>query len=236
MFIKKKLHIFKNNDTLQVSKKTQVEVVEGLIESSRLTGDFYLMLILSAVVVTLGLMLNNSAVIIGGMLITPLLTPVLTLALGIVIADAKLIWRSVKIVLKSTGIVLGVALVISLLFPIDEFNLEIESRLISNIPYFLVAFTAGLAATFAWARKDLYAMLPGVAIAVSLLPPLSVFGIGISKLSGEIARDSLVTFLLNLFGIILGSVIMFSLLNFYRAKKKVQQEVAKEEREEKEKI
>lgn len=235
MFIKKKNHSAKNN-SLQVSKKTQIQVVEELIESSRLTGDFYLMLILSAVVVTLGLMLNNSAIIIGGMLITPLLTPVLTLALGIVIADGRLIWRSVKIILKSLGIIIGVALIISLLFPVEDYNLEIESRLINSIPYFLVAFTAGLAATFAWARKNLYAMLPGVAIAVSLLPPLSVFGIGISKLSGEIIRDSLVTFLLNLFGIILGSVIIFSLLNFYKAKKEAQREVAKEEREEKEKI
>lgn len=230
MFIKKKNHSSKK-DTLHVSKKTQVEVVEELIESSRLTGDFYLMLVLSAVVVTLGLMLNNTAIIIGGMLITPLLTPVLTSALGIVIADRKLIWRSVKILLKSMGIIVGVAVIIALLFPVDDYNLEIESRLINSIPYFLVAFTAGLAATFAWTRKNLGAMLPGVAIAVSLLPPLSVFGIGLSELSGDIIRGSLVTFLLNLFGIVLGSVIIFSLLNFYKTKKEAQREVAKEERE-----
>jgi len=230
-FFKKKI-VGKNGHEhgLKITKRIQLEIVEELLDSSRLTFDFYLMLILSAIVVTLGLMLNNSAVIIGGMLITPLLTPILTLALGIVIADGKLIWRSIKIIFISSLIIVGVSLIISFMFPVTEYNLEIESRLISNIPYFLVAFTAGLAATFAWAKKNLYAMLPGVAISVSLLPPLSVVGIGLSNLHLAVARESLVTFSLNLFGIILGSVIIFSLLNFYKAKKETQKEVLKEEK------
>ncbi|MFH1457341.1 MAG: TIGR00341 family protein, partial [Patescibacteria group bacterium] len=226
-------------DTLQVSKTAQVRVIKELIESSRLTYDFYLMLILSTVVVTLGLLVENTAVIIGGMLITPLLTPILNLSLGIVIADKTVIGHSIRIILQSLGIVLSVSLIIAFLFPIDNINGEIYSRLVSNIPYFLIAFSAGLAATFAWSKKNLSAMLPGVAIAVSLLPPLSVVGIGLGTFSMSLIRGSLVSFLLNLFGIILGSVIIFSLLNFQKTKdetvKKVKQEIKQEEKKKEEK-
>lgn len=219
----------------QVPPKSQIRVVDELIESSRSTPNFYLMLVLSSVVVTLGLILNNAAVIIGGMLITPLLTPMLTLALGIVISDQKLIWRSAKIIVKAIGVVLLVALLIAIFFPAASLSGEIASRLENSIPYFLIAFTAGLAATFAWAKKDLSAMLPGVAIAVSLLPPLSVFSIGLAHLSGEVMRGSLLVFFLNLLGVILGGVIIFSLLNFYRSKKEAEKEVSREEQEERKK-
>ncbi len=223
-----------DNNTLKISKSTQIRVASELIESSRLDADFYLMLVLSAVVVTLGLIVGSAAVVIGGMLITPLLTPILTLALGLVVADKTVIWRSVKIILRSLGIVLGVAIVLGFLFPLKNPNGEIYSRLVSNIPYFLIAFSAGLAATFAWTHKKLSAMLPGVAIAVSLLPPLAVLGIGIASLSVEMVRGSLLLFLLNLLGIVLGSMFIFSLLNFHKAKRaaveKVKSEIKEEEK------
>ncbi|PIT88819.1 MAG: TIGR00341 family protein [Candidatus Magasanikbacteria bacterium CG10_big_fil_rev_8_21_14_0_10_36_32] len=221
-----------SHSILQITKKDQVRVSEELIESSRLTGGFYLMLILSSMMVTLGLLLNNPAVIIGGMLITPLLTPLLTFALGIVICDIQLLWRSTKIFLRSIGIVFGVAVLLSFFFPLTEFNAEITSRLDSNIAYLIVAFVAGLAATFAWTNKNLSAMLPGVAIAVSLLPPLAVVGIGLAHMNIGIIRGSLLTFALNFFGIILGSVIIFSLLNFYRTKKETTKAVKEEIKEE----
>lgn len=226
----------KQNKTIwQITHHNQVKVAEELIESSRLTGGFYLMLVLSAVMVSLGLLLNNTAVVIGGMLITPLLTPLLTLALGIVVGDQALLWRSTKILLRSVTIVFAVATIIALFFPLPEFNQEILTRLESNVAYLAVAFVAGLAATFAWTNKNLSAMLPGVAIAVSLLPPLAVVGIGVAGLDFGVIRGSLLTFLLNLFGIVLGSVLIFSLLNFYRAKKEavkvVKEEIREEEKE-----
>ncbi len=227
-------------ESLKISKRTQVRVASELIESSRLDADFYLMLVLSAVVVTLGLIVGSTAVVIGGMLITPLLTPLLTLALGLVIADQAVIWRSFKVILRSIGIVVGVAVILGFLFPIGVLNSEIYARLVSNIPYMLIAFAAGMAATFSWSNKSMSAMLPGVAIAVSLLPPLSVLGVGIANLSLSMVRGSLLLFLLNLFGIILGSMLIFSLLDFSRAKKeaekKVKAEIEKEEAARQEKL
>jgi len=224
--------------TLQVPKSTQIRVAEDLIENSRLDASFYLMLVLSTIVVTLGLLVGNTAVIIGGMLITPLMTPILALSLGIVISDKLLIWRAIKTISRAVGIILGVSVLISFFFPLG-INEEIKSRLVSNIPYFLIAFSAGLAATFAWSKKNMSAMLPGVAIAVSLLPPLSVVGIGISQISIELVRGSFLSFILNLFGIALGSVIVFSLLNFHKTKKetaKVMREEIRAEEQQKEAV
>jgi uncharacterized hydrophobic protein (TIGR00271 family) len=220
-----------NRDNLCVTKEDQVRIVEELVQSSCLSNEFYLMLVLSAGVVTFGLILNNVPIIIGGMLITPLLTPVLTSALGIVIVDYNLIFRSLKTILRSIAIVLGISIIITFFFPPDNFEPEITTRLISGFPHFLVAFMAGLAATFAWSKKRLSAMLPGVAIAVSLLPPLSVIGIALVSINVAMLRASILTFLFNLFGIILGSMIIFSLLNFYQARKETIKAVEEEVKE-----
>jgi len=218
-----------NNDKcLSVPKAVQIRVVEEMINSSRLAGDFYLMLVLSAIMVGLGLILDNTAVIIGGMLITPLLTPILTLSLGIVISDFKLITRSLKIIIKSSLIILGISFLIGLLFSGNLSGNTIIAKMSNNLPYFLVALAAGLAATFAWAREDLSAMLPGVAIAVSLLPPLASFGVGLSQFSGSIMRSSFLAFMLNMLGLLLGSIVIFSLLNFYKSKKETAKAVKEE--------
>lgn len=220
-------------NSLRVAKKDQIKIVEDLIESSCLSNEFYLMLILSAGVVALGLILSNIPIIIGGMLITPLLTPVLTTALGIVIVDKNLIIRSIKVLFHSIVVVLGISVAVGFLFPPTDLMPEMTSRLISGFPHFLVAFLAGLAATFAWSKKSLSAMLPGVAIAVTLLPPLAIAGIGIVNLNIELIRGSTIVFLFNFLGIILGSMVIFSLLNFYKARKetiKVLKEEIKENR------
>jgi uncharacterized hydrophobic protein (TIGR00271 family) len=227
-------------NSIIVSKNDQIKVSEELIENSRLTYVFYVMLVFSTIIVTLGLLIDNYVAIIGGMLITPLLTPILTIALGVVLADKTLIFRSSKIFLKSFLIIILVSFLFSFLFPVDHLNGEIHARLESNILFFLIAFVAGMAGTFAWTKKNMSEVLPGVAIAVSLVPPACVLGIGISYFDLNIIRGSFVSFLLNLLGIIFGSVVIFSLLNFHKVKKEtvkvVKQEIREDQRIKDEKI
>ncbi|MDP3953423.1 MAG: DUF389 domain-containing protein, partial [bacterium] len=90
--------------------------------------------------------------------------------------------------------------------------------------YFSVALLAGAAGTFAWARKDVIDILPGVAIAVALVPPLSLAGIGVSLLDAAFIRLNFLVFLFNAFGVVIGSLIVFSLLGFYKTKKRVHKE------------
>jgi len=223
------------NHELVPKAKEKKERTKELIESSIFDYGFYLMIILSTVIITLGLLLDNIPIIIGGMLITPLLSPLLTLALGIVVSDKKVIWWSSKIVAKSILVIFTVAVIITLITPDKIITEEISARSFINLSYFYVAIAAGAAAAFAWARKELSEMLPGVAIAVALLPPLATIAIGFGLWNFNIVIGALQTSVANLLGIVISSVIVFSLLGFYKVRKVAKKEVTSAEEKEKEK-
>jgi len=221
------------NDTLIPKTREKKKRAAELIESSKLTYSFYLMLILSSVIVSLGLLLDNIPVIIGGMLITPLLSPLLTLALGIVVVDKKVMWWSIKIIVKSIGIILIVSLIMTIIAPEKVITEEISSKSFVNLTFFYVAIASGVAAAFAWARKELSAILPGVAIAVALLPPIATISIGVGMLNPGIIIGALQSAVANLIGIIVSAVLVFSLLGFYKVKKVAEREIKKEVEKEK---
>ena len=108
--------------------------------------------------------------------------------------------------------------------------MEIISKIFVNdlrtaILYFIVATASGVAATFAWVRKEVSDILPGVSMAVALVPPLSLIGVNLGILSFDTARFYLIIYLLNLFGIIVGSLVSFSLLKFQKSKGAIQKKV-----------
>lgn len=206
-----------------------------LIESSRLDYDFYLMLVLSTIIVSLGLLLNNIPIIIGGMLITPLLSPLLTTALGIVVADKNVLWWSIKIILKSVGVILLVSLIMTIITPDKALTEEISSRTFINLSFFYVAIASGIAAAFAWAEKQLSAILPGVAIAVAILPPFATIAIGIGIWDFNIVIGALQSSIANMIGIVISAVVVFALLGFYRVRTVAKQKVAREEKKEEKK-
>jgi uncharacterized membrane protein len=93
----------------------------------------------------------------------------------------------------------------------------------------LIPIAAGAAASFTWAKKDLISSLSGVAVTVTLLPPLAAMGLALSVGEELIFKDALAVYGLNVLGIIIGSLTIFLLLGFYKSAKKVIQEVKKEE-------
>jgi len=94
---------------------------------------------------------------------------------------------------------------------------------------------SGAAATFAWVKKESAEILPGTAIAVSIVPPLSLVGIRLAALEGGVARFYFLVFVFNLVGLIVGSLVAFTLLKFYRSEEKVKAEVKEIKKEEAEK-
>lgn len=224
----------KNNEKLfEVKRYEQYRTVNDLMERSQPTAVYYTLLFLSAFIVAAGLLLGNAAVVIGGMLVTPVLSPVLLIALGVSVGDIKYTKQIAAFVGRSFLVVLFSGLFLGIVFGVDERpNLFfLDDTLRGAVLYFIVAISSGLAATFAWVRKELSEILPGIAVAVSLVPPLSLIGISISMLDFELMRFNFFLFFFNLLGVLVGSALVFSFLKFYKIEKKVEKEAKDKEKE-----
>ena len=197
--------------SLTEADKTQA--IERLIKESTPRDDFFLLIILSILMASFGLIQNDTAVVIGSMLIAPLLSPVLSIALGIALLDWHLIGRSFVTLLAAVALGFIAAFILGFFlygrFP--ELTPEILSRATPNLLSVLIALVAGFAAAFTLVKPDLSATLPGIAISVSLIPPLAVAGIGLSRWNLEIASRSFALFLINVAAIILSGCTVFFL-------------------------
>ncbi|MDD3498050.1 MAG: TIGR00341 family protein [Candidatus Moranbacteria bacterium] len=214
----------------QLTEKDKSNAIKKLISDSTPDQDFFLLVILSSLMAALGLIINSVEVIIGSMLIAPILSPILGLSLGVIMADFKLISRSSYAIIKSLAYGIAGAALVTLLFNSSYQNTDaIISRTDPSIIYFLIAFIAGLAASFALVMPQISPTLPGVAISVALIPPIAVTGIGIARFDWHIISTSFLLFAINAAGIIFASMIIFSLMNLSIKKWVVASAIKKEE-------
>ena len=211
----------------QINLNTKVdrkELYQARIASSKPSLGFFILLISSAVIATLGLISNSAAVVIGAMIVAPLMDPILSLAFGLSINDQKLVKRSAITVVIGVGVVVITAWILAALIGPAEVNREITSRIAPNLIDLGIAVAAAVAGSFTITRDRLSNSIAGVAIAVALVPPLCVSGIGlslgpemvavfgrgtISGLTNQISEGSFLLFLANLIGITLASLVVF---------------------------
>ncbi len=200
-----------------LSEKDKSAAVKDLIHDSTPRPSFFLMVLLSVLMATFGLLIDNAAVIIGSMLIAPILSPILSLSMGIVMADNRLIMRAAFTLLRASILGVVLAAVATLFVSADSrvIGEEVLSRVNPSLIYFSIAFTAGLAAAFARVNPDLSETLPGIAISVALIPPLAVVGIGAAVMSWSILSGALMLLLVNVVGIVFASMLVFSMMNLY---------------------
>lgn len=202
-----------------------------IIESSAPSADYYFLVILSTLIVAMGLLADNIILVIGGMLVTPLLSPILAFALGIVINERKVIFRSVRIFFTSFIFAFVIALIAGFISTANINELELISIMKPSLFTMMVAIVAGLAASYTWAKPNLNETLPGIAVTVTLIPPLTAVGLAVSHGEWAVFRDVVSVLLLNIFGIITASLIVFSFMDFYKARRKLIEEVKEEEKE-----
>ena len=200
--------------TLSVKERT--EVYSQMAAGARADVDFYTLISLSSAIALFGLLLDSGAVIIGAMLVAPLMSPILSLAQGIVQGSPHLIQRAGKSTFKGTVISIGVSAMLTLLFvlPGTPPTAEIMARVHPNLLDLGVALAAGAAAAYAVSRKSVAAALPGVAISVALVPPLCVVGYGLGMSEFGIAGGALLLYLTNLGGIVLVGAVVFLMMGF----------------------
>lgn len=214
----------------KLTKSQKEEAVVKVFEQSAPRIDFYLMLILSAVIVTLGLLIDSAGVVIGGMLIAPILSPILGFSLGVVAGNVKLMRRAGAIIVWSALTVIIISFIISSFMINGEMTSEIFSRTSPSLAYLLIALVSGAAVAYALVRPAISEILPGIAIAVALIPPLATVGISLSFLEKDLVIGSFELFLVNLVGIIFASISVFSFVKIYEVKEVIDRKLRGEEK------
>lgn len=215
----------------KISQSCRNKFCSNIIDSSAPRVDFYFLVGLSTLIVALGLLADNVILVIGGMMVTPLLSPLLAVALGIVINDHKVIIRSVKIFLSSFSFALIIAFIVGIFSFEDLSDVKLITIMRPSLFTLLVAFVAGIAASYTWVKPELDVHMAGIAVTVTLIPPLTAIGLSLATGEWFIFRDVFSVFCLNIFGIVVASLTIFSLMDFYKSKKKIIEEVKEEEKE-----
>lgn len=180
---------------------------------------YWLVLILSGAIATLGLALNSAAVVIGAMLVAPLLGPLMGLSMGLAVGDSRLALQCFAVVVGSLIAVMATAAGLTAILPFHTLTLEISSRIHPTTLDMGVAVCSGLVgAVVTVARgKRLSAAIPGVAVAVALIPPLAVAGFGVGAgWFADVIWGALLLLGANLAGIVLSGVLVFMLVGMHR--------------------
>jgi len=203
-----------------VTRERRAEVQVQLRDSCTPDFDFFLLVVLSAVIATLGLLTNSAAVIIGAMLVAPLMSPIIGIGLASLTGDARL-FRDSGVALAQ-GAILAILMAVLLTWgnrhlpfvTLQELPVEVLSRTRPSPIDLTIALAGGMAAAFALAMPSISAALPGVAIATALMPPLGVIGIGIAMGRWEVAGGALLLFLTNAVTIAFAAMLVFFALGF----------------------
>jgi len=216
-----------------VPDKDKASLIRKLVENGTPDFDYFYLIGLSTLMATLGLLLDSSSIVIGSMLIAPLMYPILGVSLGLVMMEdnVSLLQRAILTLVKSLGIGLGLSVVAAYFFgdPDSYASAEVMARTVPSHLHFLVAIVAGAAVSYMLARPEWGDALPGVAIAVALVPPLATIGVGIAAGSAMIIKGASMILFLNLFGIIAITVIVFLLMNLGEKKNIAESTVRRED-------
>ncbi len=198
--------------TLTESEK--IDAYREIRRNARPDIDFYTMMALSTAIATFGVLLDSAAVVIGAMLVAPLMAAIIPLGLGVVQGDVRLLRLAAKSTIHGVLIAVLIALIIGIIVPVDSVTTEMASRSSPSLLDLGVALASGAAAAYALSRKDMSASLPGVAIAVALVPPLAVVGLAIAQREWSIAGGASLLFATNLVAIATMGGFVFLLLGF----------------------
>jgi len=196
----------------RLSVEEQLELREAMSEAARPGANFFVLIVLSSVIATLGLLLSSAAVVIGAMLVAPLMSPILGFSLGIVLGDIRLTRLSIEAMFEGVASALVIAVLIAMMSPIKGLTEEIMMRTQPTLLDLVIAMASGMAGAYALSREEVGAALPGVAIAAALMPPLSVTGIGLALGEPEVAGGAFLLFVANIAAISLAGVLVFIVL------------------------
>lgn len=192
---------------------------QKIYDQSRFSILYFILLIGSTLVCTLGLLTDNSAIVIGGMLIAPLMWPLARIGYGISHSSRTHLLRGSILLVASILIGAISAYLITSISPIKVINSEILARTSPTLMDLFIALTAGFVAAIAVTQKKIADSLAGVAIAVSLMPPLCTVGIALSLRNYQFSLGALLLFAVNAACITFVATIVLAYNEYVRTKK-----------------
>jgi uncharacterized hydrophobic protein (TIGR00271 family) len=208
------MNSFLDNFRLNNEKENHQTVIESIDKGVVFKGTNLWILVFAIFIASLGLNVNSTAVIIGAMLVSPLMGPIMGLGLGMGINDLALLRKSLFNYLLAAAVGLTTSTVFFLISPISDAHSEILARTSPNIYDVLIAFFGGLAGIIATSSKQKGNVIPGVAIATALMPPLCTAGYGLATLQFYYFFGALYLFVINTVFIALATLITLRFLKY----------------------
>jgi uncharacterized hydrophobic protein (TIGR00271 family) len=195
------------------SDQGDVQSIDAEIrKGARLGGTNMWVLMFAILIASIGLNVNSTAVIIGAMLISPLMGPIIAIGYGVGVYDFALIRRA----FINLGVFVAISLLTSTLYfavtPLSEAQSELLARTTPNLWDVLIAFFGGAAGMVALTRKNISPITPGVAIATALMPPLCTAGYGLANGNVPFVLGALFLFSINSVFIALATIVFAKLL------------------------
>lgn len=195
-------------------KENEEETISQISSGVAFHGANLWVLIFAIFIASLGLNVNSTAVIIGAMLISPLMGPIIGMGLAIGINDLELLKRSVKNYLVATGISALTATLYFAITPLNEAQSELLARTSPTLYDVLIALCGGAAGILALSTKGKGNVIPGVAIATALMPPLCTAGYGLAVGSPSYFFGALYLYFINTVFICLATFVGVRMLKF----------------------
>ncbi len=201
---------FSLNDYLVSQQEAEQEIRENI----SFRGTNILILIFAIFIASLGLNTNSTAVIIGAMLISPLMGPIIGIGLGIGIQDFDMVKRALRNLVMAAGFSVLTSTLYFLVSPVSAGHSELLARTSPTIYDVLIGFFGGAAGIIAIGSKSKGNVIPGVAIATALMPPLCTVGYGIATLQPAYFLGAFYLFLINSIYIALATFIGIKLMHY----------------------
>lgn len=195
-------------------KAGDVATIESLKGDVEFRGTKLWILICAILVASIGLNVNSTAVIIGAMLISPLMGPIIGFGLGFGIADLDLVRKSLRNLALTTLFSILTATIYFLLTPLDQPGSELLGRTEPSLYDVLIAFFGGAAGLIAGSSKSKGQVLPGVAIATALMPPLCTAGFGLATGNWAFFFGAIYLYIINSVFIAFATFVMVRIMRF----------------------
>jgi uncharacterized hydrophobic protein (TIGR00271 family) len=174
------MHFIRERFNLETDKADELETIEYMKKSVEFKGPNLWILIFAIFIASIGLNVNSTAVIIGAMLISPLMSPILGIGMSVAINDLDFLKKSFKNLMVATLFSVAASTIYFAISPLSDAQSELLARTNPTIWDVLIALFGGLAGIVAGSRKEKSNAIPGVAIATALMPPLCTAGYGLA--------------------------------------------------------